>query len=224
MEPITVLIVDDQPMVRRGLQAFLECEEDISVVGEASNGEEAIQKVQELLPDVVLMDLVMEDMDGIAATRQITQVSPNCRVLILTNYDEDDKVYHSIKAGAMGYLLKDVPAEDLIRAIRSIANGEFHLHPRIARKVLSELIPDRYGNSDLTGLTSRENEVLKLVAKGRTNKEIALLLTISIKTVKAHVGNILSKLHMIDRTQAMQYALKQGLISPEDNPPDPSRS
>jgi DNA-binding NarL/FixJ family response regulator len=224
MEPITVLIVDDQPMVRRGLQAFLECEEDICVVGEATDGREAIQKVQELLPDVVLMDLVMKDMDGISATRAITQVSPNCRVLVLTNYDEDEKVYHSIKAGAMGYLLKDVPAEDLLRAIRSIAHGEFHLHPRIARKVLDELIPDRNGNTDLTRLTSRENEVLKLVAKGRTNKEIAVLLTISVKTVKAHVGNILSKLHMIDRTQAMQYAIKQGLILPEENHSDSPRS
>jgi NarL family two-component system response regulator LiaR len=218
MDRISALIVDDHAVVRRGLRAFLESEEDIEVVGEAADGTEAVQQVRELLPDVVLMDLVMPGMDGITATRQIGEVSPSTRVLVLTSFSEDEKVFSSIKAGAMGYLLKDVPAEDLGRAIRSVARGEFLLHPEIARKVLDEFSAIRPETSPLTRLTPREIEVLTLVAKGRSNKEIARDLGISVKTVKTHVSNILSKLHMMDRTQAALYAMRQGLVPPETPP------
>jgi NarL family two-component system response regulator LiaR len=215
VEPITVLIVDDHAVVRRGLRSFLESEGDIQVVGEAASGEDAIAQVQELLPDVVLMDLVMPGMDGIATTRQIRHLSPTCRVLVLTSFSEDDKVFPSIKAGAMGYLLKDVPAEDLGRAIRSVAKGEFLLHPDIAGKVLDELHTTQTVAPSLSDLTPREVEVLTLVARGYTNKEIAHELCIAVRTVKAHVSNILSKLHAIDRTQAALYAVRQGLVPSE---------
>ena len=211
MEPIRVLIVDDHAMVRRGLKSFLESEENIEVIGEAADGQEALEKVKDLVPDVILMDLVMPGMDGIAVTRQIHSLSPTSRVLVLTSFGEDEKVFASIKAGAMGYLLKDVPAEDLGRAIRSVANGEFLLHPQIARKVLEELNTASNPTQLPTSLTNREIEVLRLVAKGSRNKEIALELSISIKTVKTHVSNILSKLHFIDRSQAAQYAIEQGI-------------
>lgn len=216
MEPISVLIVDDHAVVRRGLRAFLESEEDIEVVAEAAEGAEAVEKVQELLPDVVLMDLVMPGVDGIAATRLICEISPSCRVLVLTSFSEDDKVFPSIKAGAMGYLLKDVPAEDLGNAIRSVARGAFLLDPHIASKVLDEFATIHQETASLTRLTPREIEVLTLIARGRSNKEIAYDLSISVKTVKTHVSNILSKLHMMDRTQAAIYAVRQGLVPPEE--------
>ena len=213
MEYISVLIVDDHAVVRRGLRAFLESEGDIEVVGEAADGAEALQQVQELLPDVVLMDVVMPGMDGITATRKIHEVCPSSRVLILTSFSEDDKIFPSIKAGAQGYLLKDTPAEDLGRAIRSVARGEFLLHPEIASKVLAELSALRREPPPVTDLTPREIEVLSLIAHGYTNREIARELSISVKTVKTHVSNILSKLHMVDRTQAALYAVRQGLVS-----------
>jgi NarL family two-component system response regulator LiaR len=211
MEHIRVLIVDDHAMVRRGLKSFLESEENINVVGEAASGEEALRLVMDLVPDVILMDLVMPGMDGITATRQIHLISPSSRVLVLTSFGEDEKVFASIKAGAMGYLLKDVPAEDLGRAIHSVANGEFLLHPQVARKVLEELNASPNETQVHTQLTTREIEVLRLVASGSRNKEIAIELNISIKTVKTHVSNILSKLHFIDRSQAAQYAIEQGI-------------
>jgi len=218
MERIRVLIVDDHAVVRQGLRTFLESEEDIEVVGEASDGEEAVQKAQELSPDVVLMDLVMPGMDGITATQRIGEVSPNSPVLALTSFSEDDKVFPAIKAGAKGYLLKDVPAEDLGRAIRSLARGEFLLDGGVANKVLEEFRSSaRPDESSLADLTPREIEVLALVARGRANKEIARDLGISIKTVKTHVGNILSKLHMADRTQAAVYAVRQGLLTTGDD-------
>ena len=212
MARISVLIVDDHAVVRRGLRAFLESEGDIEVVGEAADGAGALQQVQELLPDVVLMDLVMPGMDGITATRKIREICPSSRVLVLTSFSEDDKIFPSIKAGAQGYLLKDTPAEDLGRAIRSVARGEFLLHPEIASKVLAEFSTLRRDPPLLTSLTPREIEVLSLIAQGYTNREIARDLSISVKTVKTHVGNILSKLHMVDRTQAALYAVRQGLV------------
>lgn len=218
MERTSVLIVDDHAVVRQGLRTFLESEGDIEVVGEAAGGTEAVEKVKELLPDVVLMDLVMPGMDGITATRQVREVSPSSRVLVLTSFSEDEKIFRSIKAGALGYLLKDVPAEDLGRAIRSVARGEFLLHPEVAKKVLVEFSSSLSTNPPLTMLTSREVEVLGLVARGYSNKEIARDLGISIKTVKTHVSNILSKLHMVDRTQAALYAVRQGLVSPDEAP------
>ncbi len=214
MEPITVLIVDDHAVVRRGLRSFLESEGDIEVVGEAANGAEAIEKVQELLPEVVLMDLVMPGMDGVDTIRRVSQISPASRVLVLTSFSEDDMVFPSIRAGAMGYLLKDVPAEDLGRAIRSVARGEFLLHPDIAGKVIDEFRTPQATVPPMTDLTPREIEVLTLIAQGYSNKEIANSLCIAIRTVKAHVSNILSKLHAMDRTQAALYAVRQGLVPP----------
>ena len=211
MERISVLIVDDHAVVRRGLRAFLESEEDIEIVGEAANGAEAVEKVQALLPDVVLMDLVMPGMGGIRATREIAEVSPSSRVLVLTSFSEDEQVFPSIKAGAMGYLLKDVAAEQLGSAIRSVARGVFLLDPQIASKVLKEFSTVHQEIPSLGRLTPREVEVLTLIARGRSNKEIAVDLNISVKTVKTHVSNILGKLHMMDRTQAAIYAVRKGL-------------
>ena len=215
METITVLIVDDHEVVRRGLRSFLESQDDLEVVGEAANGAEAVQKVQELLPDLVLMDLVMPGMDGIDAIRQVSRVSPSSRVLVLTSFSEDEKVFPAIKAGANGYLLKDVAVEDLARAIRSVAGGEFLLHPEVAGKVLDEFRETTKAIPPLSDLTPREVEVLGLIAKGYSNKEIASSLLIATRTVKAHVSNILSKLHAMDRTQAALYAVRHGLVPPE---------
>jgi len=215
VEPFTVLIVDDHEVVRRGLRSFLESQDDLEVVGEASNGAEAVERVQELLPDVVLMDLVMPGMDGIEAIRRVSQISPSSRVLVLTSFSEDDKVFPAIKAGANGYLLKDVAVEDLARAIRSVAGGEFLLHPEVAGKVLDEFRETTKEIAPLSDLTPREIEVLGLIAKGYSNKEIANSLVIATRTVKAHVSNILSKLHAMDRTQAALYAVRHGLVPPE---------
>jgi NarL family two-component system response regulator LiaR len=215
VEPISLLVVDDHEVVRRGLRSFLESQGDIEVVGEAADGAEAIEKVQELLPDVVLMDLVMPGMDGIEAIRKTSQISPRSRVLVLTSFSEDEKVFPAIKAGANGYLLKDVAVEDLARAIRSVAGGEFLLHPEVAGKVLDEFRESTKEMAPLSDLTPREIEVLTLVAKGHSNKEIASTLCIATRTVKAHVSNILSKLHAMDRTQAALFAVRQGLVPPE---------
>jgi NarL family two-component system response regulator LiaR len=215
MEIVTVLIVDDHEVVRRGLRSFLQSQDDIEVIGEAVDGAEAIDKVEELLPDVVLMDLVMPGMGGIDAIRRVTQISPSSRVLVLTSFSEDDKVFPAIKAGAMGYLLKDVAVEDLARAIRSVAGGEFLLHPEVAGKVLDEFRESTEEMAPLSDLTPRETEVLTLIARGYSNKEIAHSLCIATRTVKAHVSNILSKLHAMDRTQAALYALRQGLVPRE---------
>jgi NarL family two-component system response regulator LiaR len=218
MQTISVLIVDDHDVVRRGLRAFFESEGGIEVVGEASNGAEAVRKVQELLPDVVLMDLVMPEVDGITAIRQVTDVSPHSRVLVLTSFGEDERIFRSIKAGAMGYMLKDTPAEELGRAVRSVARGELLLHPEIAKRVLEEFAAIRADAPPLASLTTREGEVLILITKGYSNKEIAHELCISVKTVKSHVSNILTKLHMADRTQAALYAVQQGFVPPDQAP------
>ena len=217
MERINVLIVDDHDMVRQGLRVFLESEGDIEIVGEAADGVEAVQKAQEYLPDVVLMDMVMPGMNGVAATRQIKETCPSSRVIILTSFGEKENIFPSIKAGAMGYLLKNTPAEDLANAIRTVAKGGFLLHPEIASKVLKEFSAPYPDVHQPTSLTPREQEVLTLIAGQYTNKEIAQELSISIKTVKTHVSNILSKLHMRDRTQAAIYAVRQGLIPPADS-------
>lgn len=219
MDPITALIVDDHQVVRQGLRVFLESEGDIAVVGEAVNGSEAVNKAQELLPDVVLMDLVMPGMDGITAIRKIRETTPSCKVIVLTSFSDAEKVFPAIKAGAAGYLLKDIPAEELVNAIRAVAYGGFLLHPGIAGKVLEEFSEPKTPAPALAVLTLRERSVLTLLARHRTNKEIAQELNISIKTVKTHVSNILSKLHIIDRAQAAVYALQQRLVLPDEHGP-----
>ncbi len=209
-EKITVLIVDDHAMVRQGLRTFLELQDDIEVVGEADNGVDAVEQARQLRPDVVLMDLVMPEMDGMAATRQICASHPGTKVIALTSFAEDDKVFPAIKAGASGYLLKDVSPSDLVDAVRAIHRGETQLHPDIAKKLMNQIA---HGTEEPTPdeLTERELEVLRLIAGGLSNRQIAQELVISEKTVKTHVSNILSKLHLADRTQAAIYALKKGL-------------
>jgi len=213
---IRILLTDDHVVVRRGTQALLSTEPEIQVVGEAKNGEEAVAKAEELRPDVILMDLEMPVMDGIEAIRRITASQKDARILVLTSFATDDKVFPAIKAGALGYLLKDSSPDELVRAIRQVYRGESSLHPTIARKLLQEMSrPSQKPPTD-DPLTEREVEVLKLVAQGNSNQDIADKLIISEATVRTHVSNILSKLHLASRTQAALYALKEGLASLDD--------
>ncbi len=218
-QPIRILLTDDHAIVRKGIRSLLMTEKDMQVVGEASNGAEAVAQAKELNPDVVLMDLVMPEMDGIEATRQITAQQPCPRVLVLTSFAADAKVFPAIKAGALGYLLKDTGPTELIQAIRQVYRGEPSLDPSIARKVLSEMMQPAKKPLTLDPLTERELEVLRLVAEGLSNKEIADQIHVSELTVRTHVGNILGKLHVANRTQAALYALQKGLTSLEDIPP-----
>jgi NarL family two-component system response regulator LiaR len=213
---IKVLIVDDHAIVRKGIRALLATEPNIQVLGEAKDGREAIVEVERLRPDVILMDLVMPEMDGIEAIRQITGRQPGSRILVLTSFATDEKVFPAIKAGALGYLLKDSNPEELVQAIHQVHRGESSLHPTIARKLLQELArpPQRPPTSE--PLTDREMSVLRLIAHGLSNQEIADQLTISEATVRTHVSNILSKLHLASRTQAALYALREGLASLDD--------
>jgi NarL family two-component system response regulator LiaR len=213
---IRILITDDHVVVRRGTQALLATEPEIEVVGEAKNGEEAVAKALQLQPDVILMDLEMPVMDGIEAIRRITASRPDARILVLTSFATDDKVFPAIKAGALGYLLKDSSPDDLVRAIRQVHRGESSLHPTIARKLLQEMSRPMQKPPTADPLTEREVEVLRLVAQGRSNQDIADELVISEATVRTHVSNILSKLHLASRTQAALYALKEGLTSLDD--------
>jgi|RhiMetdeSRZDD1v2_1073273.scaffolds.fasta_scaffold03890_6 DNA-binding NarL/FixJ family response regulator len=217
--PIRVLLTDDHAIVRKGVRALLATERDIQVVGEASNGAEAVAQAEALCPDVILMDLMMPTLDGIEATRQITAMFPSVRVIVLTSFAADEKVFPAIKAGALGYLLKDSGPEELIRAIRQVYRGEPSLEPSIARKVLLELAqPPKQQPLTANPLTEREFDVLRLIAKGCSNKEIALKLSVSDLTVRTHVSNILGKLHLASRTQAALYALQKGITSLEDIP------
>ncbi len=209
---IKVLIVDDHAIVRQGLHTFLELQPDIEIVGEAENGLEAVEHTKHGCPDVVLLDLVMPKMDGIEATHKILESCPGSKVLILTSFGDDDKVFPAIRAGALGYLLKDIPPAELVKAVREAHGGKAQLHPDIARKLMAEVA----GRGEKPGpepdaLTEREGEVLRLIARGYSNQQIARELTLSEKTVKTHVSSILSKLGVEDRTQAAIYALKQGL-------------
>jgi NarL family two-component system response regulator LiaR len=214
---IRVLIVDDHAIVRKGTQALLAEVADIEMVGEASDGREAVEKAEALRPDVILMDLVMPVMDGIEATRQITESLPGSRVLALTSFAADDKVFPAIKAGALGYLLKHAEPEELIVAIRQIYRGEPSLHPSIARKVLREMRQPAQQPLTTDPLTEREVEVLSLVAQGMSNQQIADQLSIAEVTVRTHVSNILSKLHLANRVQAALYALREGFAELEEN-------
>lgn len=212
-EPITVLIVDDHEVVRQGLSAFLGSQPGFVLVGEAVSGQQAVEIVTEHIPDVVLMDLVMPEMDGVEATRQIKRISPRTQVVVLTSYHEDEHIFPALRAGAISYLLKDVPMKELVEAVRRAAEGEAILHPQIATRVIREVQGSREREiNPFTELTDREMEVLTLIADGRSNSEIAAQLVISESTVKGHVGNILSKLHLADRTQAAVYAWQQGIV------------
>jgi two-component system, NarL family, response regulator LiaR len=215
---IRVLIVDDHSIVRKGIRALLSTERDIQVVGEAGNGAKAVAQAQALHPDVILMDLVMPKLDGIEATRQITAQQPGMRILVLTSFAADDKVFPAIKAGALGYLLKDTGPQELVQAIHQVYRGEPSLEPSIARKVLTELSATPQKPSSVEPLTQRELDILRLIAQGCCNKEIAEQLVITEMTVRTHVSNILGKLHLASRTQAALYALKEGLASLEDVP------
>ena len=218
MTAIRVLVVDDHLVVRKGIRALLVTEPDIEVVGEAGNGREAVAEALRLQPDVILMDLVMPEMDGIAAIHQILAGQPAARILVLTSFAADDKVFPAIRAGALGYTLKDFGPAELVRAIHRVYRGESSLHPAIARRVLQELAhpPQRPPTSE--PLSEREVEVLRLVAHGESNQEIAAALRIGEGTVRVHVSNILSKLHLASRTQAALYALREGLASLDDRP------
>jgi NarL family two-component system response regulator LiaR len=213
---IRILLVDDHAIVRKGLRALLSTEGDLEVVGEASNGVEALTAARLLAPDVILMDLMMPEMDGIEATRQIKVALPGAHVLVLTSFAADDKVFPAIKAGALGYLLKDSGPEELLKAIRGVYRGEPSLEPSIARKLLLELSQPAKAPPTVDPLTERELEVLRLIAQGLSNKDIAEQLVVAEWTVRTHVSNILSKLHLASRTQAALYALKAGLASLDD--------
>ncbi|CAA9347572.1 MAG: Two-component transcriptional response regulator, LuxR family [uncultured Chloroflexia bacterium] len=212
-ESLRILIVDDHIVVRKGICALLTTEPQIVVVGEASDGVGAIAEANRLRPDVILMDLVMPHLDGIEAIRRILAVQPTTRILVLTSFDADDKIFPALRAGAMGYILKDSSPEDLVLAIRRVHQGESSLHPMVARRVLRELahpLPHASGDEPLT---EREIEVLRLIAHGESNHEIGVTLGISEATVRKHVSNILSKLHLASRTQAALYALREGFTS-----------
>ena len=211
--PIRVLVVDDHLVVRAGIRTLLAPEPDIEVVGEACDGAEAVAEAARLQPDVILMDLVMPQMDGIVAIEQILASQPAARILVLTSFEADDKIFPAIRAGALGYTLKDFGPAELVRAIQRVHRGESSLHPVIARKVLQELAHPPQRPPTAEPLTEREVEVLRLIAYGESNLEIATALGISEATVSKHVSHILSKLHLASRTQAALYALREGLAS-----------
>ena len=215
-DPIRVFIADDHAIVRKGIRAVLEIVPDIDVVGEAENGREAVAQVEVLRPDVILMDLVMPEMDGIEAIRRIKDRQPEARILVLTTFAGEDKIFPAVKAGALGYHLKDSRPEELVQAIRQVHRGESSLHPVIARKVLEELSRPSERPPTPDPLTQREVEVLRLVAQGLENWEIAEKLVITEATVRTHVSNITGKLHVASRTQAALYALREGIASLDD--------
>ena len=216
--PIRVLIADDHAVVRSGLRSILESEADIEVVGEAGDGHQALEMAQDQLPDVILMDIKMGDWDGVTATRRVRNSVPSSRVIVLTNHDEDELVFSSIRAGASGFLLKEVSGQQLTNAIRTVADGFSLIYPSVARRVLDEFGRLRIGESRASedagyaDLTPREREVLMLVASGKANKEIGGQLGISERTVKTHISNIFSKLQLTDRTQAALYVHNRGLL------------
>jgi len=212
-KPIRVLVVDDHAIIRKGVKAVLDLVPDIELAGEAENGKQAIKKDLDLEPDVILMDLMMPEMDGIACIREIKAQRPEAHILVLTNFAGEDMIFPAIKAGAMGYHLKDSSPEALEEAIRQVFKGEPSLHPLIAKKVLDELHTTKEEQDTSDALTKRELEILTLIAQGLENKEIAQKLVVSEATVRTHVSNTLGKLHLASRTQAALYALREGLAS-----------
>jgi NarL family two-component system response regulator LiaR len=216
-ETISIIIVDDHAVVREGVRAFLETQPDLLVLGDAGSGEEALRLVAEAAPDVVLMDLVMPGMDGVETTRRVKRISPRTQIIVLTSYHQDEHIFPAIRAGALSYLLKDLDSHELASAIRKAARGEATLHPRVAARVVQELQgATRAEVNAFTELSERELEVLRLIADGVSNSDIAAQLVISEKTVKSHVSNILSKLHVLDRTQAAVYAWREGVMRREE--------
>lgn len=215
--PISVFIVDDHAVVRQGIRAFLQALPDMEVVGEAENGTQAVELALQTAPDVVLMDLVMPDMDGVEATRRVKSASPRTQVVIFTSYYRDEYIFPAIRAGALSYILKDADPAELAEAIRKAAHGEAMLNPRVAARLVQEIQGVREEDTNpFAELSERELEVLRLIANGGSNKEIADQLVISEKTVKSHVSNILSKLHLVDRTQAAAYAWNKGIVRRDD--------
>jgi NarL family two-component system response regulator LiaR len=214
---IRVLIVDDHAIVREGLRGLITIEPDMELVGEAVSGREGVDKALALRPDVILMDLLMEEMDGVTAIKEIKSKWQEARVLVLTSFLEDDKVFPAIENGALGYLLKDTQPDELWDAIRGVHQGKSMLHPSIAKKIMQRIqeTSDESKKQDGPELTEREVDVLQLLAQGDGDREIAEKLTISERTVHFHVGNILSKLHLANRTQAALYAIRKGLAKPE---------
>jgi DNA-binding NarL/FixJ family response regulator len=215
---VRVLIVDDQALVRRGFRMILDAEPDVTVVGEAATGLEAVEEAARLSPDVVLMDIRMPGLDGIEATRRITANGPVPRVVVLTTFDLDEHVLESIRAGASGFLLKDVPPEELVRAIKVVAEGDALLAPSVTRRVLAQVAAtptlSTEGSAAFASLTERETEVLRLLARGLSNAEIATSLFLGETTVKTHVGRVLAKLGVRDRVQAVVAAYESGLVTP----------
>ena len=213
---VSILIVDDHEVVRNGIRSYLETIKDFEVVGEAESGEMAIQMVSELIPDIVLLDLIMPGMDGVETTRQIKKITPRTQVVVLTSYHEDVHIFPALKAGAISYILKDMKMEKLVDALQRAVRHEVTLHPLVAERVLENIRGDESGEPALfTELTERELDVLRLIAKGMTNSQIAGNLVISENTVKGHVSNILSKLHLADRTQVAVYAWQSGIVNKE---------
>ncbi len=214
--PMSILIVDDHEVVRNGIRAYLETLPEFNVVGEAVSGEDAISLVTELIPDIVLLDLIMPGMDGVEATRRIKQISPRTQVVVLTSYHEDVHIFPALKAGAIAYILKDMKMDKLVEVLHRALQGEVTLHPRVAARVLENIRGENSEEQALfTDLTDRELDVLKLIANGMTNSQIAEKLVISENTVKGHVSNILSKLHLADRTQVAVYAWQSGIVQRE---------
>jgi two-component system, NarL family, response regulator LiaR len=210
---VTVVIVDDHFVVREGVRALLETQPDISIVGEAASGVEAVRLCADYAPDVVLMDLLMPGLNGVEATRQIKQVSPRSQIIVLTSYHEDEHILPAVRAGALSYLLKEAGPDELLAAVQKAARGETTIHPRVAAKMMRTLQgADAKEENHFDDLSKREMEVLRLVAEGLSNTAIGEALFISEKTVKSHVGNILSKLHLTDRTQAAVYAWRRRLV------------
>lgn len=212
-EPITVLIVDDHEVVRKGIRGYLNTIPDYAVIGEADSGEQAVEQVKQLIPDVVLMDLMLPGIDGVEATRIIKNISPRTQVVVLTSFHDDSLIFPALKAGAISYILKDMKMNKLAEAVTKAHNGEVILHPKVAARVLQNIRRESQEDAIIyTELTEREMDVLKLIANGDSNSQIAGELVISENTVKGHVSNILSKLHLADRTQAAVFAWQQGIV------------
>ena len=212
-EIIKVVLVDDHSMIRIGLKAYFDTIPDIEVVGEAGSGEEALRVVEETHPDVILMDLIMTGMDGVEATQQVKRICPTCKVIILTSYHEDSHIFPAIRAGALSYVLKDIDPDDLAKAIRAAYAGDAMINPQVAARMVKEIQGSNQEDvNPFVELTDRELDVLRMIAVGKNNQDIAADLVVSESTVKTHITNLLSKLHLKDRTQAAAYAWQNGIV------------